>query len=53
MRKRLVAGEALSAKDQRPLFSDAVEKGMVEELSTLALYLKKLQLRDKVDGVLE
>tara|TARA_S200002703_G_scaffold156866_2_gene163417 strand:+ start:287 stop:613 length:327 start_codon:yes stop_codon:yes gene_type:complete len=49
----LIAGEALSAKDRKPLFSGFVETGMVEELRTLALYLKELQLRDKFGGILD
>jgi hypothetical protein len=30
-----------------------VDTGMVEELRTLALYLKELQLRDKFGGILD
>ena len=49
----MTAAEALSAKDRKPLFSGFVETGMVEELRTLALYLKELQLRDKFGGILD
>ena len=49
----LIAGEALSAKDRKPLFSGFVETGMVEELRTLALYLRELQLREKYGGILD
>ena len=45
--------EALSAKDRKPLFSGFMGTGMVEELRTLALYLRELQLREKFGGILE
>ena len=48
-----MAGEALSTKDRKPLFSGFVETGMVEELRTLALYLRELQLREKFGGILD
>ena len=41
----------IKTKDHKPLFSGFVETGMVEELRTLALYLKELQLRDKFGGI--
>jgi hypothetical protein len=49
----VAAGEALSAKDRKPLFSGFVDTGMVEELRTLALYLRELQLREKFGGILD
>ena len=50
---RFMAGEALSTKDRKPLFSGFVETGMVEELRTLALYLREVQLREKFGGILD
>tara|TARA_B100000575_G_C22858207_1_gene501660 strand:+ start:541 stop:690 length:150 start_codon:yes stop_codon:yes gene_type:complete len=49
----LKAGEALSEKNSRPLISGFIETGMVEELRTLALYLRELQLREKYSGILD
>ena len=45
--------DALSAKDHKQLFPGFVETGMVEELGTLALYLRELQLREKYGGILD
>ncbi|MDC3205666.1 hypothetical protein OBA42_03655 [Paracoccaceae bacterium] len=45
--------KALPAEDRKPLFFGFVEIGMVEELRTLALYLRELQLREKFGGVLD
>ena len=51
--KDLFLSVSLAAKDRKPLFSGFVETGMVEELRTLALYIKELQLRDKFGGILD
>ena len=48
MRNSVAACEALSGKDRKPVFSGFVETGMVEELRTLALYL-----REKFGGILD
>ena len=48
-----MAGEALSTKDRKGVFSGLVLTGMVEGPRTLALYLKELQLRDRFGGILD
>ena len=53
LREALVVEEPLSAKDRKPLFSGFVDTGMVEELRTLALNLRELQLREKYVGILD
>ena len=39
----LIAGQAYSAKDRRPLFSAHIEKGMSEQLRELAFRLRQLE----------
>jgi len=48
-----MAGEALSGKASKSLFTGYLDIGMVEELRTLALYLRELQLREKYGGLLD
>ena len=43
----LIAGDAVTAKDRRPLFSGHVTKNMHEELRELAYRLR--QLSDKIE----
>lgn len=39
----LIAGDAITAKDRRPLFSGHVTKGMSEELRELAFRIRQLE----------
>ena len=40
----LIAGEALTAKDRRPLFSGVITKHMAEELEVVASRIKQFML---------
>jgi len=40
----LIAGEALTAKDRRPLFSGVITKHMAEELEVVAWRIKQFML---------
>jgi hypothetical protein len=39
----LIAGEAATAKDRRPLFSGHISAGMSEELRELALKIRQIE----------
>ena len=44
---------AMTVKDRKPFVSNFVAISMVEEIGTLALYLRQLQLRDRFGGILD
>ena len=41
----LIAGDALTAKDRRPLFSGHINAGMSEELRELAFHVRQIEPR--------